>query len=198
MNKFNMNNSEREDTSAKSGELIKKHAHDAVSIYLFNSDRTHVLLLFHKKLQAWLPPGGHTDEDLPQHAATREVAEETGIEDLSLIELDSGELHIDSSDQQQLNIGEIIASRRDQITRPFAIVQEKIPASPEEPEHIHIDYVYVGRTNTSGQSARIDLRESEDQQWLPLMQPTIEDLKTFPNVKAILGRLYKLKQNYSI
>ncbi len=40
-----------------------------------------VLLVFHKKLNAWLPPGGHIDEnELPCDAAKREALEETGLE----------------------------------------------------------------------------------------------------------------------
>ena len=35
------------------------------------------LLLWHKKMQAWLPPGGHIDPgELPEEAALREVREE--------------------------------------------------------------------------------------------------------------------------
>jgi ADP-ribose pyrophosphatase YjhB (NUDIX family) len=39
------------------------------------------LLLKHKKLGLWLPPGGHIDEgETPDEAALREVREETGLE----------------------------------------------------------------------------------------------------------------------
>jgi 8-oxo-dGTP pyrophosphatase MutT (NUDIX family) len=39
------------------------------------------LLLKHKKLGLWLPPGGHIDEgETPDEAARREVLEETGLE----------------------------------------------------------------------------------------------------------------------
>jgi 8-oxo-dGTP pyrophosphatase MutT (NUDIX family) len=39
-----------------------------------------ILLIKHKKLQAWLSPGGHIDPgELPHHAAEREFWEETGI-----------------------------------------------------------------------------------------------------------------------
>ena len=51
-------------------------------------DATHerVLLLFHRKVQRWLQPGGHVDGDanLPA-AALREATEETGIEDLRVV-----------------------------------------------------------------------------------------------------------------
>lgn len=41
----------------------------------------HVLLVHHKRIGAWLPPGGHIDDgELPHEAAAREVFEETGIE----------------------------------------------------------------------------------------------------------------------
>jgi ADP-ribose pyrophosphatase YjhB (NUDIX family) len=39
-----------------------------------------VLLIRHKKLQLWLGPGGHIDEnELPHQAAAREFLEETGL-----------------------------------------------------------------------------------------------------------------------
>lgn len=39
-----------------------------------------VLLIRHRKLATWLPPGGHVDVgERPDRAAVREVAEETGV-----------------------------------------------------------------------------------------------------------------------
>jgi 8-oxo-dGTP pyrophosphatase MutT (NUDIX family) len=39
-----------------------------------------VLLHWHRKLRMWLPPGGHIEvNELPDDAAIREVAEETGL-----------------------------------------------------------------------------------------------------------------------
>jgi 8-oxo-dGTP pyrophosphatase MutT (NUDIX family) len=52
--------------------------HFTVSGFVVEGDRT--LLHWHRKLQIWLPPGGHIDpdEDMTQ-AVVREVLEETGI-----------------------------------------------------------------------------------------------------------------------
>lgn len=50
------------------------------NVYIINSENK-ILLLKHKKLNLWLPPGGHVEEDEFTHeAAIREVKEETGLD----------------------------------------------------------------------------------------------------------------------
>lgn len=50
------------------------------AVYIINS-KMQVLMLLHKKINVWLPPGGHVeDNELIHQAAEREVMEETGIE----------------------------------------------------------------------------------------------------------------------
>lgn len=40
-----------------------------------------ILLVHHKKLNLWLPPGGHIEEgELPSECVVREVKEETGLD----------------------------------------------------------------------------------------------------------------------
>jgi len=52
--------------------------HFVATGYVVKDGKT--LLLFHKKLQMWLPPGGHIDEgELPDEAVLREIKEETGL-----------------------------------------------------------------------------------------------------------------------
>src|ERR671938_1256409 len=47
--------------------------------FVVHEQRT--LLLHHRKLGMWLPPGGHIDpHELPDQAAIREVREESGLE----------------------------------------------------------------------------------------------------------------------
>ena len=59
------------------------HIHDlidfTVGVYIFHEDR--VLLVHHKKLENWLPVGGHIELDQdPEEALFQEVQEECGLE----------------------------------------------------------------------------------------------------------------------
>ncbi len=49
------------------------------TVFLVKDEK--VLLIKHKKLGLWLPPGGHIEEnETPEEAATREIKEETGLD----------------------------------------------------------------------------------------------------------------------
>lgn len=84
-----------------------------------------VLLHWHRKVQAWLPPGGHIepDED-PVQATLREVEEETGLEVRTV------------PHQQSLPIGNL-----DQVDAPFAIMIEDV-FDEKHGAHQHIDFIY--------------------------------------------------------
>ena len=117
-------------------------------------------MLLHKKLGAWLPPGGHIDpNELPEDAAVREVREETGLE----VEL------LGSSRQ----LGSVAI-----LIQPICILLEDI-----QPHHQHIDFIYFARVK--GGQARINPRESTQLKWcdhIALGEPAIaEDIR-------ILGR----------
>jgi 8-oxo-dGTP pyrophosphatase MutT (NUDIX family) len=61
--------------------------HFTASAFVLSPDQDALLLIFHGKLQRWLQPGGHVD--LEDHdllaAARREVQEEVGLSELSLL-----------------------------------------------------------------------------------------------------------------
>lgn len=83
-----------------------------------------VLLLWHRKLQMWLPPGGHIDpHELPDEAAVREVKEETGLDVVLL-----------SQPSMPQMPGPL------QLARPEGIQLEDI-----SPGHQHIDLIYFAR-----------------------------------------------------
>lgn len=85
--------------------------------------RGRVLLHRHAKLGMWLPCGGHVEaNELPDDAAVREVAEESGV---------AIALHGD---------GAIDAPGPRPLTRPRGVQLE-----PIAPGHEHIDLVYLAR-----------------------------------------------------
>lgn len=89
-----------------------------------------VLLIHHKKLNKWLPPGGHMDpNEIPPEAAVREVLEETGLQ-VELIEQEN--IHIDRYNAKSF-------------ARPWMCLLEEIPAFGKEEAHQHVDFVYLAR-----------------------------------------------------
>jgi 8-oxo-dGTP pyrophosphatase MutT (NUDIX family) len=85
------------------------------------------LLHWHRRLQQWMPPGGHIEEgEDPVQAVLREIEEETGL------------------------VAEVIATGAaeqfdypEQLPAPYTILVEDIPG-PDGP-HKHIDMIYFCR-----------------------------------------------------
>lgn len=88
--------------------------HITGSAWIVNPERTHTLLVHHARLDKWLQPGGHCDDDPSVlHVALREVEEETGLRATPVHE----------------NI--------------FDVDAHDIPARKSEPAHIHYDIRYL-------------------------------------------------------
>jgi 8-oxo-dGTP pyrophosphatase MutT (NUDIX family) len=98
------------------------------TVYVLDAGK--VLMIFHRKLQKWLPPGGHVDpNELPTEAGIREVLEETGVE----IKIISDEhVWIDRWNARSL-------------PRPYLCLLENLPAHGDQPAHQHIDLIYLGQ-----------------------------------------------------
>ena len=108
----------------------------------FCVDNKKVLLMHHKKLDRWLPPGGHIDEDeLPCDCAVREFKEETGL-DISL------------------------AGKEEKLGAVKKLVQPKhIQLEDIEEGHQHIDLIYFARLKHPEQSIVIKEDEAKDIRW---------------------------------
>lgn len=69
--------------------------HLTASGFVVSPDATSVALVYHQKLRRWLQPGGHlepVDADM-EGAARRELAEEVGLRDLSVLGMFDVDIH---------------------------------------------------------------------------------------------------------
>jgi ADP-ribose pyrophosphatase YjhB (NUDIX family) len=114
-----------------------------VAVFVIHDDR--VLLHRHRKLDLWLPPGGHIEQnELPDEAALREVEEESGL----IVELVGPRgVEIDEPGAPQ------------QLVRPEGIQLENIG-----PGHQHIDLIYFARFVASTPDSLPEV--SEGMRWL--------------------------------
>jgi 8-oxo-dGTP pyrophosphatase MutT (NUDIX family) len=104
--------------------------HFTATAFVVDGSRT--LLHWHRRLQQWMPPGGHIEpnED-PVQAVLREVHEETGL--VAEVLPTSARLAFDYPQQ---------------LPAPYTILVEDIPG-PDEP-HKHIDLIYFCRAVNGG------------------------------------------------
>ncbi|HLA78551.1 MAG TPA: NUDIX hydrolase [Vicinamibacteria bacterium] len=109
------------------------------SAFVGSHDGERVLLLHHRKLHAWLQPGGHGDpgESAGEQVALREAIEETGLDDLAL---------------------------HPTAPRPLDVDVHLIPARTGEPAHLHLDLRYLFRAGGAAALHRA-AAESNDLRW---------------------------------
>jgi 8-oxo-dGTP diphosphatase len=104
----------------------------------FVVDGSRTLLHWHRRLQQWMPPGGHVEEDEdPVQAVLREVEEETGL---------TAEV-IPTGAPETFDYPE-------QLPAPYTILVEDIPG-PGEP-HKHVDMIYFCRVVDGSKRRLID------------------------------------------
>lgn len=154
--------------------------HFTATAFIVDS-RKRTLLLWHKRLQRWMPPGGHIDpNETPEDAAKRECKEETNL-DVTIVGDTQADLFAENRSEGRM------------LTKPIAMLLEEIPASAErnEPAHQHMDFLFVAKPLDETQAVRIAEAESDRMRWFTLGE--IDALKTdteiFSNVKAYIQSL---------
>lgn len=129
-----------------------------------------------------MPPGGHIDQDeSPEDTARRECLEETGLD-----------VEILGEEQADVFAANPVEGRT--LKKPVAFLLENIPASPErrEPEHQHMDFVFLARPVDESQVLRLQREEGDKLCWFTADEIAALDPATeiFANVQRyILGVL---------
>jgi len=135
-----------------------QQGHITGSAWLINSTRNQIFFTHHKKLDRWLQPGGHSDNDANTLAvAMREASEESGIEDV------------------------FIQPVKDAI---FDIDIHTIPARKSEPEHLHYDVRFLLEADASQPLKLSD--ESNEIRWFSLSEA--EQICLEPSLKRMLDK----------
>lgn len=117
------------------------------------------LMLYHKKLQKWVAPGGHIElNEYPTEAALRETMEETGLN----VELIGLQNEVESEFDTLL---------------PFAIQKNEI-----NEHHIHMDFVYLGLVENC-LAVSINSKENIQMKWCTLEEIMEEEFESFEKTK---------------
>lgn len=122
--------------------------HVTGSAFILSRDQQRLLLTHHRKLNAWLQPGGHADGDPDVLAvALREAHEESGIADLAVLDPQILDIDIHRIPER------VVKNDAGMVIRT-------------EPEHLHYDVrfaLHAHRDETLTVS-----EESHDLAWVPL------------------------------
>jgi len=128
--------------------------------------RGEILMIKHKKLGVWLPPGGHIDEnELPCQAVLREIFEETGVK-ARVISASNG-----------VGVGNDPHCK--ELPHPFVILLEDIEQTWL---HNHIDMVYLCKAECDNLNKSES--ETDDIGWFTPHEVT--QLDTFDNVRKTI------------
>lgn len=151
--------------------------HFTATAFIVDS-RKRTLLLWHKRLQRWMPPGGHVEPDeAPEDAAKRECKEETGMD-------------VEILGDPQADLFEGNRSEGRMLKKPIAMLLEEIPACPErnEPAHQHMDFLFVAKPTDESQLLVLDEAEGREMRWFTRDDVATLDAKTviFSNVQQYI------------
>ncbi|MBW2970717.1 NUDIX domain-containing protein [Candidatus Woesearchaeota archaeon] len=139
--------------------------HFLSTVYIIKGNK--VLMTWNKKMEDWIPLGGHIDEnELPCDSVIREAKEESGLD----IEL------VDSWD----------TSKSKNLVQPLHLHLDHVAD-----DHKHIDLVYVARVIGGEKLDQSD--EGTALKWFSKQE--IERMELIPNVKEMALRALELCKN---
>ena len=150
--------------------------HFTATAFIIDS-KNRTLLLFHKRLGRWMPPGGHVEiDETPEETARRECKEETGL-DVEIVGEPSSDLFAGNPEEGRM------------LTSPIVFLLENIPASEEynEPAHQHMDFLYVAKPIDESQAVMLAEHEGREIRWFT--REEVERLpkeEIFGNVRAYI------------
>jgi 8-oxo-dGTP pyrophosphatase MutT (NUDIX family) len=113
---------------------VTRHATAGAFVFCrFPDCRWRLGLIEHPRLDRWMAPGGHVEDDECQAlAALREVEEESGLTGVRLLEAPAPALPTG------------FPSTHARVPLPWWIIQQEVPADSHLPEgHLHVDHQYV-------------------------------------------------------
>jgi len=134
-----------------------------------------ILMIKHKKLGVWLPPGGHIDEnELPNQAVLREIFEETGVR-----------VKVVTAAQ---DMG--VPAHPYELPLPLEILLEDIEG---DGLHNHIDMIYL----CTAEDSVLQPQENEIDGIGWFAPAAVLELDTFDNVRSTVQKAVRLMEKRS-